>query len=380
MKYLLIMGNTRVGSTWLSASMHRFSQVHCTREIRWMMPYQEKALQVHTYVDADTRSMKERLDYSCSDTRRQDLVVKGAKLKFDPYGFVPPEWFSRLKSIIEEDVQILFLRRPYIEIFGTWKSFGIRQLANQDILIRMQQASDPVLEDEKIRLDRFFSTSASPLEKKEIIIVTEREIYGNEAREYVALCREEDILHYPIEEAIDDLLVLFYNDVLALSLCSPRAARLLNYRDIRGEFTRLLSSLSIQAPKAECREALDDASTKRIEPRNDDLVRPSGALKEISEYLNSLFQRISFEKLRVQEVINYDPDREVVSFVLPALSGIFERHEETRALVASGVLTQESPSQRRSFNAKTGLWVSGRPVYHPLETAMPSSYRAVSTS
>jgi hypothetical protein len=45
--------------------------------------------------------MKERLDHGRSQSRRQDVVATGAKLKLDPYGYVPPAAFAALSRIVE---------------------------------------------------------------------------------------------------------------------------------------------------------------------------------------------------------------------------------------------------------------------------------------
>jgi len=368
--YVLVAGNTRVGSTWLSASMHQLPQIHCTREIRWLMPYQEAPLPVHTYIEAGTTSMKERLDASCSDAWKPGLMVKGAKLKFDPYGFVPPEWFARLGNIVENDIRVIFLRRPYIEIFGTWKSFGIRQLANEDALARMQRDGDPIVEDERIRLDRFFSTSDAPLEMKNVVISSNGQIYGPEAQRYLNGVDSNNVICYPVEEAIDDHLVLFYNDLLTLSL-QGHGLQLMSYADLADEFSRVLASLHIKISESASRQAMAKASTKRIEDINADLVHPSGALTAISNYLDMLFHQVRCGETTIEEVIRYDSDHETVSFLLPGLSDIFLAHEETRALQTS--LKPMSPSQRRSFDVRTGRWTSGREIYQPLTAVGYSS-------
>ena len=130
MRYFVIMGNSRVGSTWIQVSMHSLPEVFCTREIRWRMPYMYQAPPVHTYVDSTTTSIKERMEFGRRMARKDEATVVGAKLKFDPYGFAPPSAYADLGRILEPDVHVIFLRRSYFEIFQTWKAFGIRHLAN----------------------------------------------------------------------------------------------------------------------------------------------------------------------------------------------------------------------------------------------------------
>ncbi len=175
MKYFLVLGNTRVGSSWLSASFHRLPQVSCIREIRWWMPYQEEANRNHVYVDSTTRSIKERIDFGSAAAPPGKLAVVGSKFKLDPYGFTLPAAFDALQSNIEDDIHLIHLRRSYLEIFSTLKAYGIRHLANQTF----RKNFEAVVRDGQAKpatVSRFYSMYSTPLEKKNVVLTVDGEV------------------------------------------------------------------------------------------------------------------------------------------------------------------------------------------------------------
>ncbi len=289
MKYFLVLGNTRVGSSWLSSSFHRLPQVSCTREIRWWMPYQEEANRNHVYVDSTTRSIKERIDFGSAAAPPGKLAVVGAKFKLDPYGFTLPAAFDALQSNIEDDIHLIHLRRSYLEIFSTLKAYGIRHLANQTF----RKNFEAVVRDGQAKpatVSRFYSTYSTPLEKKNVVLTVDGKVVPRIAGAVAQLGEPETLVFCPIRDAIDDLLVLFFNDVFMLSLAAGRRnARVINYQEIDTKFFDIVRDLGITASREDCAALLKTAPTSKIEVPGDRLVHPDDALAEISNYLDRVF-------------------------------------------------------------------------------------------
>ncbi len=389
MRYFVIMGNSRVGSTWIQVSMHSLPEVFCTREIRWRMPYMNQAPPpVQTYIDSTTTSIKERLELGRRIAGKDKATVVGAKLKFDPYGFALPSAYADLGKILEPDVYVIFLRRSYFEIFQTWKAFGIRHLANPNAKKRERKKED---RQEKAGLNRFYTMHSVPLEQKQIFITRD----GNVVARYLHnKYSGSSNLYCSIGDAIDDLLVLFYNDVMGLSVVERHAnTDIFYYQDIRSKFFDVTQKLALPVTPKDCREALDNASTLQIEPPGIKLVFPDDALKEISDYLDRTFHRIRVGELGVGEVVRCDEQKGTVTFYLPALAAIFAKHQETQWLLRSEAPSRPHLLQRvfaptgrveghypravrvfrslftRKIPVQQESWVAQRPMFVPVAVA-----------
>lgn len=381
MKHFLIAGNTRVGSTWVLSSLHFLPGVFGCREVRWKMPYFNQQPLVHSYIDSSTRSMKEKLDRVLLGPRHQGITTIGAKLKFDPYGFVPPEAFANLKKIIENDIHIFMLRRSYLEIFETWKSYGIRHIINPnatwmnpnatrgknvngDILSRIHET-----EKKKATIrnfDRFSSMHGSPLEQKNIILTRGGEVISSLPQvSNLHTFELGENIHYPIEEAIQDLFVLFFNDVFILSLLKKDSQdTIIDYKDIDEKFFSVAQTLSEGVSREECQEILATAATGKIETEGVQLVFPDNALKEISRYLDTNFNKIKNGDLRINDIIRYNKKTNTISFCTPGFESVLQNHEETDGMSFKSVTT--SLFQRLStFFERNEYWLAQRPVYLP---------------
>ena len=372
MKYFLVLGNTRVGSSWLSSSFHRLPQVSCTREIRWWMPYQEEANRNHVYVDSTTRSIKERIDFGSAAAPPGKLAVVGAKFKLDPYGFTLPAAFDALQSNIEDDIHLILLRRSYLEIFTTWKAYGIRHLANQTVRHNFE-AVVRAGEAKPATVSRFYSMYSTPLEKKNVVLTVDGKVVPRIAGAVAQLGEPETLVFCPIRDAIDDLLVLFFNDVFMLSLAAGRRnARVIDYQEINTRFFDIVRDLGIAASREDCEDVLKTAPTSKMEVAGERLVHPEDALAEISIYLDQVFHNIRKGSLSVDGVVRHDGTKDTVSFNLPQLAVILDRHEETRGFAPS-MLAGWKKLLNRWFAGKTfardGNWLAQRPVYVPESVA-----------
>ncbi len=391
MRYFVLMGNTRVGSTWFASSIHNLPDVYCTREIRWRMPYQVQAPRVHSYIDSTTRSIKERLEFGVRAAGKRNLVAVGAKLKFDPLGYALPSAFSELRRILEDDVHVIFLRRSYFEIFQTWRAFGIRHRANPNAskTPSKEQGSETTGRHAE-RLNRFHTMHRAPFKQKRVLITGD----GNVIARFLHNSYGGETLYHSISDAIDDLLVLFYNDVFGLTVIDGHHnTDAFTYPEIRSKFFDVAQNLSLAVSAEECRAALNNATTSQIETPGLDLVYPVNALKEVSEHLDSVFHRIRAGGLSPDAVVRFDEQKGCVSFHLPGLVSILARHEETAGLLGGGTSGGSrllrrvlAPTRRveghysrsvrlfRSlFARRTRIqnedWLAQRPMYVPLPQA-----------
>lgn len=380
MRHFLIAGNTRVGSTWLQAALHALPGVFSTREIRWRMPYQEQVWPVHTYVDSTTRSMKERLDHGRNRTRHRHVAATGAKLKFDPYGFVAPAAFASLSRIIEPDILVVLARRSYFEILQTWKVFGIRHLANPAFRRKPAGPASPAVPAdprEERRAARFLAVHGEAPAVRTLLLTRDGHALAPARCATGHSGGKPAVIRYPVEEAIDDLLVLFYNDVCALSLIRDRDdALLLDYRDIPERFSGIARRLLPDVTEAECRAILANPATRQIEPDGVQLVFPEAALRAVSAHLSEVFRELHEGTLKTIDVLHHDANPGRVTFALPGLQDILDRYPETRGLAAPPraaarhrlarlLAGRPTPGAR----AGAGTWAGKRPIYEPLALA-----------
>jgi hypothetical protein len=380
MRYFVVMGNTRVGSTWFTSSLNDLPGIFCTREIRWRMPYQSHVPPVHTYIDSSTRSMKERLEVGYKIAGKQDVSAVGAKLKFDPYGYAPPAAFAHLREILEDDVEVVFLRRPYFEIFATWKAYGIRHLANPNYINHSRKKK--FIQSKPVKPNRFNETHGKSLERTGILITRGGKVL---APIEVGAHNTSKIVHYSINSAIDDLLVLFYNDILAFEAVRNHPnMQIVHYEDIREQFTSIAQRLSPN-DRGDMSAILDNAATRKIETPGERLVFPDAALREISNHLDSLFHELCSGRLGITDLVQCDVENKIITFELPGIHKTFAKHQETRGIEQSGL--PGMPSLMRHLSRHpwvVGLmgkaffppsqpervrWVSQRPVYVPAPIA-----------
>ena len=180
-------------------------------------------------------------------------------------------------------------------------------------------------------MNRFHAMHRVPLEQKRIFIISDGNVIARFLHNNYS---GSDNLYYSINDAIDDLLVLFYNDLFALlAVKNHPNTEIFRYQDIDARFAGVVSKLSLPVSAEKCREALENAPTLQIETPGVDLVFPDTALKEVSDYLDSLFHKVQAGELRTDEVVHCNEPKGTVTFHLPELATIFAKHEETQSLL-----------------------------------------------
>ncbi|MGH6792432.1 MAG: hypothetical protein ACRECF_06815 [Methyloceanibacter sp.] len=376
-RYFLIVGNTRVGSTWMQTSFHLLPGIRCRREIRWRHPYQIKDHDEHIYLESSIGSFKEAIRLACREwLQAGDIALRcqfklepfrfiaqtvrlafrewlqsgdiafGSKFKLDPYGFIARQSFAKLLPRLESDVYVFLLTRSYVEIFQSWKAIGIRHLANQDVA---ELSRDSQLVE---RMVAHHSSAIAP----RCVVLTAKGVP-------MASSYPRDAILYPVEEAIEDLLVLFYNDIMAFcALGRTDGFEVVEYNDIRGKLPRLARILNHGLAKAQVTSILENPLTLKVEPDDAPLLLPSEGLRAVSDYLEAEFRKVRDGK-NPRGFLRHNAGRPV--FILPRLAGIFAAHPETKDLVER--LSNYSPKGKRS-----NAWISQRPVYEPIFTRQNS--------
>ena len=368
MKYFLIAGNTRVGSTWLQACLNSLPGVFSTREIRWKMPFFEQEPLVHNYVTSSTESMKERLDYGRLRSSRKEINATGAKLKLDPNGYIPPSYFSKLEDIIEKDISIIMLRRPYYDIFATWKAHGIRHLANPLSIKNILNEQGTSKNTPKIEVpNRFKKIHGVPLSKQKVLLTQNGKIVNKATalihKYFENGLNEQQILHCSVETAIQEIFVLFYNDLMLLPMIEnlPKT-EILDYSDIEKNFYRLAKGFSNTVSKKECELVLSNSPTLKIENDEEQLVFPNDALIEISSYLFQLFQKVQQKEIDIKEILCFDTRTMSISFSTPELHYILSQHKETQKLL----LGRNRFARLLPFKNKSDFWRASQKTYVPV--------------
>lgn len=286
------------------------------------------------------------------------------------------------------------LRRSYFEIFQTWKIFGIRHLPNpkyKNFKRKLRiEAGDAVSPKEAKGTDRFHRHHSAPPKLKRILLTRNQfpmsRLIASMNKPHA---ETKDVILYPIEEAIEDMFVLFFNDILVLSLLKGRdRAQVIDYKDIESKFFSIARKLVPTVTPEECKDVLENAPTRKIEPEGVQLVFPDDALREISDYLTSLVDEVLEGRLRVEDIVRYNEQENTLFFHTPRLVSILEKHDETRGLARPATppqrllqrlftrpLRQDSRTSQNILNRmfarplQQEYWTALRPVYFPVDLA-----------
>jgi hypothetical protein len=346
----LIVGNTRIGSTWLATSLHFLPGIRCRREIRWRMHYQDRDLDEHVYLEGENIFLKEAIRYACREWLHGKDVAFGSKFKLDPYGFVDPTAFSDLASRLEPDVHVLLLKRSYFEIFQSWKAIGIRHLANGSV--------DNLVERDRALVERMIAHHSHPVVPLSVALT-----WG---REPATTSVPDNTIFYPAESAIDDLLVMFFNDVMAFSAFRHASRfQVLEYKDIRNRFFRIAQVLNPALTEVLTAAILQNPLTQRVEPDNAEFVAPAAGLRAVSDHLDGLFRRVADGRLDVGDVVRFDRAGHP-RFHVRGLRDILALYPETRDLAGPARKARGALIERLLSRGRETIWIPQRPVYAPV--------------
>jgi hypothetical protein len=318
MHYFLIIGNGRTGSTWLETSFDQLPDVIARREIKWRLPYQAEH-PMHRYIGMDTRSIKDVL--LPPDDGEKSVKVIGSKLIFDPYGYISSAVFDRINHIVDKDVRLIHLRRSYVEIFRSWKLRGVAHRVNERVL--PSGKVDPML---------VHSVSRLGPESREVqrIRLTVGGVPMTDAAEADASTR---CIHYALEDAIDDLLVYFHNDVVAYSKVLSRPGSVgIEYGEIHRRFPALSRFVGSAASESEISSVLELPAVTRLEPLDGALVEPRGVLERFSECLESAFREVVRNSARENRPWVLHEEDGAAAITIPRFEALLTEHGVGRPL------------------------------------------------
>jgi hypothetical protein len=245
----LVLSNGRTGSTWLSTSLGQVDGVSVKGELNWWIPGQLSRL-AHIYVNGPCREFTSGA--SLGD-RPNDARRIGSKFVFQPYYFYGDFVFRSIRRMISPETKLVFLKRNYLATWISWKVRGVHHVLNPK-KIEIIKISDPQLFESVASLDK-------PINRK--IQFTVKGVA-------LPVSDECDRVFYPLEEAIDDLLVLFYNDCAAYRHLSRRfSSHRIQYETIPQQFSSLLRFLDLNSGEEEIQKIFDVPITLKLDRLND---------------------------------------------------------------------------------------------------------------
>jgi len=166
---------------------------------------------------------------------RSGDIAFGSIFKLDPYGFIARQSFAKLLPRLESDFYVFLLTRSYVEIFQSWKAIGIRHLVNHDVA---ELSRDSQL------VERMVANHSAAIVPR-CVVLTAKGVP-------MVSSYPRDAILYPVEEAIEDLLVLFYNDIMSFrAFGRADCFEVVEYNDIGGKLPRLACILNHSLAKAQ---------------------------------------------------------------------------------------------------------------------------------
>ena len=198
----------------------------------------------------------------------------------DPYGYIEPDLFVFLSDILDSDVSVIFLKRDYAEQFYSWKVRGVYHKLNQDVSMRREDI-DPTL---LATVNRLMSDQTEP--PLHTIVLTAN---GQPIDCKTHQVPGERVLVYPLEDAIEDLLVLFYNDLNSLKLAKRSYRHLVvDYNEISERFSDVVRLIRSESSQLEIQTALGRPVTSRLRKLGPEFVQPTGILESFSDCLGQV--------------------------------------------------------------------------------------------
>jgi hypothetical protein len=348
-EYFVVIGNGRTGSTWLETTLDQLPDVRARLEIKLRLAYQEPH-PMHIYVDRRTRSIKDCILQACAaeSIGPEKRPIFGSKLIFDPYGYLEPEAFDFLDEIIGQEIPIIFLKRSYAAQFYSWKVRGVFHKLNQDAIARLGDVDRTLVET----VSRNWQDQAEPPLHKFVLTLGGTPLTG-----VPPIGGGEQVIRYPLENAIEDLLVLFYNDLKTLSL-AQRSRRYLtvDYNEIETRLPEIVRFLGSTASETEVRSAIEQPVTARLDSLDPDLIQPADVLERFSKCLQSALENVSGDNA-ADQLWQWKKHRNWVELRIPHLKELLNQYGLQRFRI--GDLTN------RALRGST-QWRRRRPIY-PLE-------------
>lgn len=263
-KHFLIISNGRTGSSWLETNFNQLPDVRAYRQIGWRLGDQPDHPQRYSINKSD--SMIAIIDAACDSREPKPLKVAGSKFVFQPYTYTHMDVHVQLENCTEHSIKLIFLKRAYLESFLSWKARGVAHSIN------------PIVNATQ-RIPNVLKTHIAPAKLRHLIL-TARSVPLSDAAG----------THYPINRAIDDILVMFSNDIFSQRLVIGRSGRITDYAHLSNEFPELAKFIGSDASADTCRDIIANPLTQKL-PELWDYLHPLEPLTEIAALLDNAFWR-----------------------------------------------------------------------------------------
>ena len=336
----LLVGNGRTGSTWLQTTLDQIPDVRTRREIKVRMEYQEPH-PLHVYVDESTTSITDCIIQACNGTLEASgsRHVLGSKLIFDPYGFLDPNIFSFLDKIFGDDISIIFLKRSYASQFLSWKVRGVFHRLNETAINEIEDIDNSLVD--------VISTWPEP--KLLRLALTDMRKPLPTAR----LDKKVDYVRYPLQDAIEDLLVLFYNDLNALAISQKRARHMIvDYEEIDHSFEHIAKYVGSSSSQDTIRRAEARPVTQRLDVISPEYVQPAGVLDSFSDCLRQALN-IAADSGSPEQFWQWRDRGRTLAFAAPGFGELLNAHRMHRRGTKRIKITQNNWIE----------WPRQRPIY-----------------
>jgi hypothetical protein len=265
----LILGNGRSGSTWLLTSLDLLPDVNARQEIKWLDGVSEFRNDAQTVIDRSS-SMIEAIEKNAFDPN-MPAQVRGSKMIFNPYCFHGPQMFVNLASVIEPDIDLILLKRSYLEMWLSWKARGVYHQVDEGadphsprshaMLDAMRQMKDP-------------GTASLVLHHA-----------GKSLAEAAGIA-------YPLETAVDDLLQMYVNDLQLIPVVKGRDGLIVDYAEIPSRLSEVASFIGADVDDQRIHGILAKPQTRKL-PSLDHLLSPFDVLAEIAGALDETFHSVA---------------------------------------------------------------------------------------
>lgn len=239
--------------------------------------------------------------------------VLGSKLVFDPGAYHDDSAFRDIAGFVGSGAAVVLLRRTYFDWLKSWKARGVVHA-----IVTRHDASDRYFEGYG---DACTVRAGGEVPRPRHLVLVREAGEGPHAAEGGSPAAA----HYPMVEAIDDLLQAFCNDVHLLATLRRRSRfRLLDYRDIEPAFPGIAALVGSAASPDEAVAIMRDPSTRRLPDLPDDVFRPHHPLRAISDSLETCFARLAASRDGADAVWRWSDDRRSATLRVPGLPAILE--------------------------------------------------------
>jgi hypothetical protein len=262
-RHFLIIGNGRTGSTWLESNFNQLADVRAYRQIGWRLGEQPDHPQRYSVNKSD--SMVAIIEAACATKEAAPSHVAGSKLIFQPYTYTHPDVFGQLERVIEPEIDLLLLKRSYLDCFLSWKTRGVAHSIDPEV-------------DAAQRVSGAIESHQPDKPPQHIVLTARGKPMADAAGTRLAVIN-----------AIDDILVMFSNDFLARGLVERRSFRIVDYSNIASEFASLTQFIGSRADDDAIRKIIAHPLTQKL-PDLTSFLHPVAPLAEFANLLDMAFR------------------------------------------------------------------------------------------